>query len=749
MKTTLIISSRLTAVALATAALVGCRSDATSPPPQAHGVSAAPSTSVAAVVVPAESPPPVVVVPAAANPVPVPAAATAAPQETAPESPALSPGVAEVVQMARAQVGEQVLLDYVQDSPVAYDMTSAEIVYLKDVGISEPVIQAMMHRGQALRAQAPAAPAVETVPVSSEPPAVAPAEAVTVMAPVPASPVYETPVAAPAAAPASVTNNYFYGSLSPYGSWVEVADYGWCWRPTCGVVDTGWRPYYDNGCWVYSDSGWYWNSYYSWGWAPFHYGRWHMNPRWGWVWSPGHVWGPAWVTWRYTDGYCGWAPLPPACGWSTGVGLTWHGSGVSVGFSFGLTAGSYCFVPYRSFCHPHPHRYGVGPHEVDGIYRNSTVVNNVIIGNNNTIINGGVAPERFPTDSRQEIRRVALRDVAPGRSPRLNPGQVDERRGEVAVYRPKVPPQLSRPTKGDNHYDPPYHATSRTASWEAPRSASPSTRTLTAAPARSDPATPRSVASPAAASVAPSRSTAGTTPRTGTSAVAPTRRELVTPQPQRTPSRTVSAPVVTRSVTDRGGMRLMPSRSSPSTSPQGYEPSSSFTTPRTSVTAPSRSSVTTSTPSTTRPVAPLQVMPGRSISPASPTLPSRVTPGVAAPTRSPASGSTSLRIGPTQSDRIMTAPSRSSGGLSSPYSRGTVSSPSVSSGSALRSTAPSVRSVPSASVPTAPSRSSSVSRPMTPSSPRMSAPTMRGSSAPSAPARSATPSVRPNSTRRQ
>ena len=31
----------------------------------------------------------------------------------------------------------------------------------------------------------------------------------------------------------------------------------------------------------------------------------------GWVWVPGYTWAPAWVSWRYGDGYAGWAPLPP------------------------------------------------------------------------------------------------------------------------------------------------------------------------------------------------------------------------------------------------------------------------------------------------------------------------------------------------------------------------------------------------------------------------------------------------------
>ena len=67
--------------------------------------------------------------------------------------------------------------------------------------------------------------------------------------------------------------------------------------------------------------GWYWMSDYSWGWAPFHYGRWFHHARFGWCWMPDTVWGPSWVTWRYSDDYCGWAPLPPGAIYRAGVGF--------------------------------------------------------------------------------------------------------------------------------------------------------------------------------------------------------------------------------------------------------------------------------------------------------------------------------------------------------------------------------------------------------------------------------------------
>lgn len=100
----------------------------------------------------------------------------------------------------------------------------------------------------------------------------------------------------------------FYGPLSSYGTWMDFGSYGRCWHPTQVAAD--WQPYTD-GSWEYTDAGWYWNSQEPWGWATCHYGSWQMDPSIGWVWIPGTEWAPAWVTWRTSDDYVGWAPCGP------------------------------------------------------------------------------------------------------------------------------------------------------------------------------------------------------------------------------------------------------------------------------------------------------------------------------------------------------------------------------------------------------------------------------------------------------
>jgi hypothetical protein len=113
-----------------------------------------------------------------------------------------------------------------------------------------------------------------------------------------------------------------YGAedLDGYGEWVDIAPYGWSWRP---YVAAGWAPY-RYGRWGWMDYyGWSWISYDPWGWAPYHYGRWY-NAGGRWCWYPGarvgarHYWSPALV------GFVGWSSYG---GFNAGVGFGWGAVG--------------------------------------------------------------------------------------------------------------------------------------------------------------------------------------------------------------------------------------------------------------------------------------------------------------------------------------------------------------------------------------------------------------------------------------
>ena len=368
-----------------------------------------------------------------------------------PDPMRLSPAAQELVKLHESMVGESVMLTFVDHSSYPFNLTADQIVYLQDIGVSEDVMSAMIQRDAYITGEpsisiasdseppqggggdVQAGLASSTVPVSAgQPPVYAsnppPSQAQ------PQTTVTETRV---------VTKEYFHEQLAPYGAWVHVPDYGWCWRPTVAVANVNWRPYYDNGRWMYSDQGWYWQSNYSWGWAPFHYGRWTRHTSFGWVWAPDTVWGPSWVTWRYSNDYCGWAPLPPAAHYRSGVGFTYRGSRVSLSFGFGLGYDHYAFVSRRHFTHHNVRRHGLGRDHSRNIYNRTTIVNNYNIVNNNTVVNNGITPERIAAGNSQEIKRIPLKEVSSAQNTRV--ASTDARKVKsLPVFRPKLPEQSSK-----------------------------------------------------------------------------------------------------------------------------------------------------------------------------------------------------------------------------------------------------------------------------------------------------------------
>ncbi|HEY0549524.1 MAG TPA: DUF6600 domain-containing protein [Verrucomicrobiae bacterium] len=343
------------------------------------------------------------------------------------DSVAVSPGLAEVAKLAQAGVSEEVMLAYVDKYSGSFNVGADQILYLNDLGVSSTVITSMLkHDGNT---SADVAAVTSQTPVAANGPATPAYTEAT-------APTVATAVAPP---PTSTEVSYFYDSLSPYGSWIYLSGYGWCWQPTVAVSVSSWRPYSDRGRWYWSDAGWYWNSDYSWGWAAFHYGRWYHHGGCGWVWTPGVTWAPSWVSWRYSDGYCGWAPLPPEAHFVHGSGFSYFGRHVSVGFEFGLTDFHYSFVGINNFCDYSPSRHFVPRTTVRNVYRNTTVVNNYIVGNNNTVINRGVGRETIARVNSTRIREVSVRETSVQNLSSVR-GERIVRQGERSVVeRPKLP----------------------------------------------------------------------------------------------------------------------------------------------------------------------------------------------------------------------------------------------------------------------------------------------------------------------
>ncbi len=389
-----------------------------------------------------------------------------------PENLVLSKAAQEVARLAQSGVSDQVILLYVERAGERFDLDAADLVYLNDLGISPEVVSAMLnhdHPGAALQDAVPApsamannGPSTPSGPVqyqvssnyvanpgsSTQAPIQYPnvqyAPPQYAQSPAQGQPIVVQPDPIVVQQPVVIgdpadTYSYFYSSLSPYGSWAYVSDYGWCWQPTIAVSHAGWRPYAHGGRWLDSDCGWYWHSDYSWGWAPFHYGRWFCAPRVGWVWNPDFTWGPSWVTWRRGGDYCGWAPLPPHSYVRPGIGFTYWNRNVGFNFNFGLGYDHFTFVPAAHFADRRVMDHVVPTERTVNIYRNSTVVNNYVSGNNNTIVNNGISHDYVASHSKTEIPRVAVREEA--RAGRTIPSDRVQRAGnELVVYRPTLPP---------------------------------------------------------------------------------------------------------------------------------------------------------------------------------------------------------------------------------------------------------------------------------------------------------------------
>ncbi|MCC0059271.1 MAG: hypothetical protein H6886_08365 [Hyphomicrobiaceae bacterium] len=150
----------------------------------------------------------------------------------------------------------------------------------------------------------------------------------------------------------------FYDALAPFGDWVSDPRYGYVWYPRSVAED--WRPF-TVGNWIYTDEhGWYWDSPEPFAWAVYHYGRWGYDPEYAWYWVPGDVWAPAWVQWRYSDDYVGWAPeapVLPAGGY--GYGRGYYGPRGYAGPSYGPAPDAWTFVRPRYLAEPAVRSYAV------------------------------------------------------------------------------------------------------------------------------------------------------------------------------------------------------------------------------------------------------------------------------------------------------------------------------------------------------------------------------------------------------
>ena len=127
------------------------------------------------------------------------------------ESPSELPyGVAEVLKLSQAKVGDDIISSYIQNSGTVYNLDPSDIVYLKEQGVSERIVNQMLEQRKRLAAASaqPSAAVAQSRPAYTS---AAPAPAPTSVAPaptyVPSSTTYVISDPAPA---------YPYYGYSPY-----------------------------------------------------------------------------------------------------------------------------------------------------------------------------------------------------------------------------------------------------------------------------------------------------------------------------------------------------------------------------------------------------------------------------------------------------------------------------------------------------------------------------------------------------
>jgi hypothetical protein len=130
----------------------------------------------------------------------------------------LSYGVSQIIQLSKAKLNDDTIVNYIRNSGSSYGMDASQIVYLKQQGVSETVINTMLNqpRPVAQAAPQPAYPAASsTATVVAQP-------AVTYVQPAPAYVPSSTVYVIPDTQTYQYYNNYYYpsyGYYPYYGGW--------------------------------------------------------------------------------------------------------------------------------------------------------------------------------------------------------------------------------------------------------------------------------------------------------------------------------------------------------------------------------------------------------------------------------------------------------------------------------------------------------------------------------------------------
>ncbi len=143
---------------------------------------------------------------------------------------AMPNGVYQVIQLEQAKISDGTIIAYIKSTADTYSLNASQILFLRQQGVSDAVITAMLTQPKAAPANVPVSP----VPAASPAPPVDASTAVVPTATAPATVTYVQTAPAPV--------SYYYPYYYPYGyyyGWPHPVVYpwvgaGWGWRG-------GWR----------------------------------------------------------------------------------------------------------------------------------------------------------------------------------------------------------------------------------------------------------------------------------------------------------------------------------------------------------------------------------------------------------------------------------------------------------------------------------------------------------------------------
>jgi len=192
-------------------------------------------------------------------------------------APQLSYGLDEIVKMVQSGTGTDVVLNFVENSPIAYSPTAEDVIRLKELGVPSEVTVAILKHGGKLRTQQLEA-SRQNAPAPVQPPTSPPPSSVNP---------YSYDNSSIATTPADYTpsnTTYVYSGYPAYSyvypNWWYVGYPGYWWGYLWPYYNCGY--YYYHGSWCYAPH-YYGYGHGSWGYVP-HYNNPHYNnyPRGSW-----------------------------------------------------------------------------------------------------------------------------------------------------------------------------------------------------------------------------------------------------------------------------------------------------------------------------------------------------------------------------------------------------------------------------------------------------------------------------------